>query len=176
MSSIRGIGDGYAFQRLLWLLVGTVIVPTILLSLFGVAAIRNQGAAVLHELDRLRSERLEIGARGLADAVGAIEDGALERSVQCRLLPACSMPGTTSVWSWRTDTETVPIELHSAGIAPEFGRDGQVVCDPRPTARRQSRSWRAGRCGSPGASTRGPSRPRSTRWSAIGCRSTSRSV
>ncbi|MEZ4237768.1 MAG: hypothetical protein R3F59_16800 [Myxococcota bacterium] len=44
--SIRGLGDGYAY-RLLWLLVGTVIVPTVLLSLFGVAAIRNQGAAVL---------------------------------------------------------------------------------------------------------------------------------
>ena len=37
VSAIRGIGDGYAFQRLLWLLVGTVIVPTVLLSLFGVA-------------------------------------------------------------------------------------------------------------------------------------------
>lgn len=128
MSSIRGIGDGYAFQRLLWLLVGTVIVPTILLSLFGVAAIRNQGAAVLHELDRLRSERMEIGARTLADAVGAIEDGALERSTQCGLLPCpLDVPGTTSVWAWRTDTETVPTELHSAGIAPELGRDGQVV-------------------------------------------------
>jgi two-component system, OmpR family, phosphate regulon sensor histidine kinase PhoR len=71
--SIRGLGDGYAYQRLLWLLVGTVIVPTILLSLFGVAAIRNQGAAVLQELDRLRTERLELGARALAREVVAIE-------------------------------------------------------------------------------------------------------
>jgi two-component system phosphate regulon sensor histidine kinase PhoR len=51
--SIRGIGDGYAFQRLLWLLVGTVIVPTILLSLFGLGAIRNQQTALQDELDRV---------------------------------------------------------------------------------------------------------------------------
>lgn len=128
MSSIRGIGDGYAFQRLLWLLVGTVIVPTILLSLFGVAAIRNQGAAVLHELDRLRSERLEMGARTLADAVGRIEDGALDRTAECRWLPCpLDLPGTTSVWAWRSDAEAVPPELQSAGVSSELGRDGQVV-------------------------------------------------
>ena len=46
MSGIRGIGDGYAFQRLLWLLVGTVLAPTFVLTLFGVAAIRNQRAAI----------------------------------------------------------------------------------------------------------------------------------
>src|SRR5690606_22637912 len=43
--STRGIGDAYAFQRLLWLLVGTVIVPTVLLSLYGGMALRNQQAA-----------------------------------------------------------------------------------------------------------------------------------
>ncbi len=51
--SIRGIGDGYGFQRLLWLLVGTVIVPTILLSLFGLGVIRDQQSATREELDRL---------------------------------------------------------------------------------------------------------------------------
>jgi len=49
VSSIRGIGDAYAFQRLLWLLVGTVIVPTLLLSLFGVLAYRNERVAMLFE-------------------------------------------------------------------------------------------------------------------------------
>ena len=36
--SIRGIGDAYAFQRLLWLLIGTVIVPTALLAVYGTCA------------------------------------------------------------------------------------------------------------------------------------------
>jgi two-component system phosphate regulon sensor histidine kinase PhoR len=49
VSSIRGIGDTYAFQRLLWLLVGTVIVPTLLLSLVGVLAYRNERVALLFE-------------------------------------------------------------------------------------------------------------------------------
>jgi two-component system phosphate regulon sensor histidine kinase PhoR len=78
--SIRGIGDGYAFQRLLWLLVGTVIVPTILLSLFGLGAIRYQQTELQDELDRIAAIETrwtwtageavpaELAALGMSDA------------------------------------------------------------------------------------------------------------
>lgn len=51
--SIRGVGDGYAFQRLLWLLVGMVILPTLLLTVFGLLAIRDQQTAMEDELHRV---------------------------------------------------------------------------------------------------------------------------
>jgi two-component system, OmpR family, phosphate regulon sensor histidine kinase PhoR len=125
--SIRGIGDAYAFQRLLWLLVGTVVVPTILLSLFGVAAIRNQGAAVLHELDRLQAERLEIGARTLGREVSAVEDRVIAAAGRCvEPCEADEVPGTSEGWIWR-DGEGVPIELQAVGVTSEIGRDGAAV-------------------------------------------------
>lgn len=126
-AGIRGVGDGHAFTRLLWLLVGTVIVPTILLSLFGVAAIRNQGAAVLRELDRLRAEQLEIGARRLSVAIRKVEEEASSRAEAC-LTRRCDLgvPGTSSAWSWR-EGEAAPIQLQQLGLAAPLGRQGDVV-------------------------------------------------
>ncbi|MEQ1571403.1 MAG: HAMP domain-containing sensor histidine kinase [Myxococcota bacterium] len=132
MSSIRGIGDGYAFQRLLWLVVGTVVVPTILLSLFGVAAIRNQGAAVLHELDRVRAERLEIGARTLIGAVAAVEAGAVSVVDACAspspVARTCAegVPGTSEGWRW-SQGEAVPTVLQAVGVTTEIAREGAPV-------------------------------------------------
>ncbi|MEQ1505585.1 MAG: HAMP domain-containing sensor histidine kinase [Myxococcota bacterium] len=123
--SIRGIGDGFAFQRLLWLLVGTVIVPTVLLSLFGVAAIRNQGAAVLHELDRLRAERLEIGARTLASRIAAVERTALERA-RCAIEPCRPVAGTSESWVW-DETAGVPEALEAIGVSAGVAREASVV-------------------------------------------------
>lgn len=125
--AIRGVGDGYAFQRLLWLLIGTVIVPTVLLSLFGVAAIRNQGAAVLRELERNRAERLEVGARTLVAAVARVEGALLDRAVRC-VDPGCplALDGTTAGWAWRAG-EGVPVELQPLGISSELARDGATV-------------------------------------------------
>jgi two-component system, OmpR family, phosphate regulon sensor histidine kinase PhoR len=122
---IRGIGDAYAFQRLLWLLIGTVIVPTVLLSLFGVAAIRNQGAAVLHELDRVRTERLQLGARTLARAVNEVEQGA--RAVDCDLA-RCDphVAGTSAAWVWQADAP-VPPELAALGVSAALARDQEPV-------------------------------------------------
>ena len=34
--SVRGLGDAYAFRRLLWLVIVTVVVPTVLLASYGV--------------------------------------------------------------------------------------------------------------------------------------------
>jgi two-component system phosphate regulon sensor histidine kinase PhoR len=125
--SIRGIGDGYAFTRLLWLLVGTVIVPTILLALFGVAAIRNQGAAVLREVDRLRAEQLEAGARTLAHAITSLEGRALTLAGSCTT-PDCPLlvPGTTSSWRW-VEGAPLPDPLLQLGIPTGMARPGDIV-------------------------------------------------
>jgi len=99
--SIRGIGDAYAFQRLLWLLIGTVIVPTALLAVYGVYAIRNTRAALVQRGVALR----EVQLQGLAaDLVGEIErlDGVVrERLPACPPGPcAVDEAGVAAVWTW----------------------------------------------------------------------------
>lgn len=116
--NVRGIGDGYALQRLLWLLIGMVIVPTMLLSLFGVMAIRNQRAAILQRLDRDRAERLEIGARALATEVEGFEhrllrDAAcLEREDEC----TTEIDEVDGDGAWRSG-EAVPTWLQALGLS-----------------------------------------------------------
>jgi len=121
MSGIRGIGDGYAFQRLLWLLVGTVLAPTVVLTLFGVAAVRNQRAAIEQELDRQQSERLEIGTRELYALVGELQRRVSERAEACGADLRCDLdqPGVASWWSWPVG-EPAPGELVAlVGFRPE---------------------------------------------------------
>jgi signal transduction histidine kinase len=99
--SARGIGDAFAFQRLLWLLVGTVIVPTVLLSLYGVMAIRNQQAAIEEQVRRDQAERLRFAAQTLFDAIESTD-----RAVRAAL-PGCGspcrpvIPGVAEVHTWR---------------------------------------------------------------------------
>ena len=118
--NVRGIGDGYALQRLLWLLVGMVIVPTMLLSLFGVMAIRNQRAAILQRLDQDRIERLEIGARALVTEVERFEQqlirgtACLEQGASC---PAAVLEAAGR-GAWRSG-EAVPTWLQSMGISDQ---------------------------------------------------------
>ena len=57
--SIRGIGDAYAFQRLLWLLIGTVVAPTAVLAGYGVYAIRSTRAALYQRSLDLREAQLD---------------------------------------------------------------------------------------------------------------------
>jgi len=129
MSSIRGIGDGYAFQRLLWLLIGTIIVPTVLLSLFGVMAIRNQRAALVQRLDQERTDQLEIAAVALLGEVEALEIAMVGHAQSCHdVTAACqlSIPGTQQAWTW-LDGEAVPPDLQSAGVARGVGDGDEVV-------------------------------------------------
>lgn len=125
--NIRGIGDGFALQRLLWLLVGTVVVPTVLLSLFGVMAIRNQRAAFLQQVDQDRVAQLEIGARALEEEVGAFEGEAR------RLAKACEPPFRDCTlglplagrrWAWTGD---VPAELQALGVSREMLTDAVLT-------------------------------------------------
>ncbi len=121
MSGTRGIGDGYAFQRLLWLLVGTVIVPTVLLSLFGVAAIRNQGAAISQEHDRVQGQRLEAAARLLVESLEGLEADVGDRFGACvarpsQPCPIAEMSGVDAAWRWSRG-EPLPEALVALGIA-----------------------------------------------------------
>ena len=123
MSSIRGIGDGYAFQRLLWLLIGTIIAPTAVLTVFGVTAIRNQRAAILQELDRQQDERLEVAAREMYAIAAAVDSEVRGRAANCTDLTDCDLggDGVAESWSWVRDTPPPPAlatVLASARPAP----------------------------------------------------------
>lgn len=143
MSGIRGIGDGYAFQRLLWLLVGTVLAPTFILTLFGVAAIRNQRAAIEQELDRQQAERLEVAARDLFALIDEVQRRTLEQAAPCTALP-CPIegPGVLQGWAWPADG-AVPPALARRGVRPPT-TEGDAGWAPATPAGGPVRSFRAG--------------------------------
>ncbi len=105
--SVRGIGDGYAFQRLLWLLVGTVIVPTILLALYGVMAIRNQNAAIVQQVQEQQEVRLQHATRVLFQEIQDIDAKTRAGAVACasHSRDACDLDrsGVAASWFWRTE-------------------------------------------------------------------------
>ncbi|MCB9667904.1 MAG: HAMP domain-containing histidine kinase [Alphaproteobacteria bacterium] len=109
--SVRGIGDAFAFQRLLWLLVGTVIVPTVLLSLYGVMAIRNQQAAIEEQVRREQAERLQFAARTIFEGVERA-DAEVRASLPGCSGSTCPPPeqGVQTVWRW---TDVMPAELEA---------------------------------------------------------------
>jgi len=106
--AIRGIGDAYAFQRLLWLLVGTVIVPTVLLTLYGVMAIRNQQAAIEDQVRREQQARLRFAASVLLEEVDSL-DRAVRSAVASCELPCTPQPdGVSNAWGW---ADAVPPDI-----------------------------------------------------------------
>lgn len=102
--SVRGIGDAFAFQRLLWLLVGTVIVPTVLLSLYGVMAIRNQQAAIEEQVRREQAARLQFAAEVIFERI-ADADAAARSAVEACAGPDCPapLPGVATLWTWNAE-------------------------------------------------------------------------
>ena len=70
---IRGLGEGLAFTRLLWLLIGSVVLPTMLLSLYGALAIRHHHLLLGASLDREVESRLAWAEQGLRVEVGNAE-------------------------------------------------------------------------------------------------------
>lgn len=116
--AIRGLGDAFAFQRLLWLLVGTVIVPTVLLALYGVVAIRNERAA-MSERARVQQEvRLQWTAGQLFTELDRL-DREVHRSAQrCAVAPGAecnvNIPGVSAVWVWPASAE-LPGALQGIG-------------------------------------------------------------
>ncbi len=124
MSGVRGIGDGYAFQRLLWLLVGTILLPTAVLTVFGVSAIGNQRAAIRQELDRQQGERLEIAAREVYALVEGVEERVQDYADGCLGADHCELtgPGIAESWSW-SEGSAPPVALAAlvSATSPEAG-------------------------------------------------------
>lgn len=118
--SVRGIGDGYAFQRLLWLLVGTVIVPTVLLSLYGGMAIRNQQAAIVQQLTQERQRRLQTAAQAIFADIAQV-DARVHSAIEgcAHTLPACEaqVDGVGALWAW-SSLEPTPRDLVARGVLP----------------------------------------------------------
>ncbi|MEZ4319086.1 MAG: ATP-binding protein [Myxococcota bacterium] len=115
--AIRGIGDAYAFQRLLWLLVGTVIVPTVLLTLYGVMAIRNQQAAIEEQVRRDQEERLRVGASMFFEEVAGLDQAVRTAVLGCELPCAPRPRGISAAWGWRDE----PPPLAAAIALPDSG-------------------------------------------------------
>lgn len=123
--SIRGFGDAYAIQRLLWLLVGTVILPTILLALYGVTAIRAQQSALLDRLRGQEQEALQSAARLLFDEIAHLDAQMHAGAAGCAdPAGACvePRPGVAKTWAWTT---TAPPDL--VGILPERAAGSATV-------------------------------------------------
>lgn len=119
--NVRGVGDAGAFQRLLWLVLGLVVLPTILLSLYGVSALRNQRALWLAAQEERRDARLHDAARAVFQEIARV-DAELRDAV-----PACGVPchpslaGVGHTWSWRSG-QPVPDALAAVGVtAPRAG-------------------------------------------------------
>ncbi len=120
--SIRGIGDAYAFQRLLWLLVGTVIIPTSILAVYGLYAIRNTRAALLQRAAAERQAQLQEVAKELLPEVERIEGGVRRGVEACPESAACPLPeaGVAEAWVWPVQ-DPPPGDLAQLGIPPVLG-------------------------------------------------------
>ncbi|TNE85512.1 MAG: hypothetical protein EP330_25865 [Deltaproteobacteria bacterium] len=108
--AIRGIGDAYAFQRLLWLVVGTVVVPTALLALYGVVAIRNERHAMGERVRIERMERVEWALARVQSSLDRTSDEVHLAARACALPCALSVPGATAVHVWSMESPA-PMEL-----------------------------------------------------------------
>lgn len=116
--AVRGIGDAYAFYRLLWMLVGMVVVPTLLLSLYGVVAIRNERAAIEQRVQQQQAQRLESLARLLADEIEARDARVRETAAGCGPSPEdCpgSLEGVSTLWVWPRGEER-PAVIADVGL------------------------------------------------------------
>ena len=119
MSSIRGLGDVRGVQRLLWLLAGTVIVPTILLSLYGVTAVRTQQDRLVEQVRRQQDERLRWAARELFAEVSALDAAVRARAGACATTGPCAMGlagvGATEV---RASDDPLSADLPALDLPP----------------------------------------------------------
>lgn len=113
--AIRGIGDAYAFQRLLWLLVGTVVVPTALLALYGVVAIRNDRHAMGERVRLVRMEQVQWAHAMMSQSLDASERRVHEDASQCGGPGRCDLEieGVRAVYTWPRG-EAAPVDLGGA--------------------------------------------------------------
>jgi signal transduction histidine kinase len=101
--SARGIGDAFAFQRLLWLLIGTVVIPTLVLALYGFTAIRNQRAVFIERERAVHAELLQDAARMVFANIDGVENGLRRRIERCPTMQTetCLVgEGVAEGWIW----------------------------------------------------------------------------
>ena len=117
MMNVRGVGDTNAFQRLAWLMVGMVVIPTILLFFYGLWALQNQRTAMVDAARQARVERLQDAAASLFQEIARI-DADVHRAVQACAGPCVpTVPGVGHAWAWSAD-QPVPSPLAALGVAP----------------------------------------------------------
>jgi signal transduction histidine kinase len=109
--SVRGIGDAFAYQRLLWLLIGTVVLPTVLLALYGVMAIRDQRSAYVERVREQQQERLQWASDALEQRVEEVANAAGAGTVGCSGLCDVELKGVTAIWVWDPASKTGPVEV-----------------------------------------------------------------
>ncbi len=116
--AIRGLGDAFAFQRLLWLLVGTVILPTVLLAVYGVVAIRNERAAMSERVRVQQEARIQWAAEQLFTELDRIDREVHGSARRCAVAPGAQCDvntrGVGSVWVWPAGSE-LPTDLQGIG-------------------------------------------------------------
>jgi signal transduction histidine kinase len=127
--SIRGFGDAFAVQRLLWLLVGTVVVPTILLAAYGVAAVRSQEVALLAELERQQDASLASAAGLLFDQATQVDQAARTLAAGCAPAAICATaPGIAAVWTWTGDPPAaVQLDVPAGPVTAFYPHDGGPI-------------------------------------------------
>ena len=150
---IRGLGEGLAFSRLLWLLIGSVVLPTMLLSLYGALAIRHHHALLGASLDREVEARLAWAEHGLQAHVqqetlrivqacstsGCPDDGPLSQNVAATALPeedGLEPRETTLQWD-------AAVEGYQAKFTSQDGLAVSFVMAPQPLARAASEAVQA---------------------------------
>ncbi|MCO4745624.1 MAG: hypothetical protein KC912_12600 [Proteobacteria bacterium] len=129
--AIRGIGDAFAFQRLLWLLVGTVVVPTALLALYGVVAIRNERHAMGERVRTERMERVQWAHALITPSFAEAESRVVETAPLCGDSTAPCSPTLDGVERWYAwpAAEAGPSGLESLELAEGWQRhaDGEQI-------------------------------------------------
>ena len=124
--SIRGFGDAFAFQRLLWMIVGTVIVPTALLALYGVVAIRNERAASSARARVQQQAVLKLAASDLfreLDRVDTEVHSGTKPCAEVRAAPCTAqVAGAARLWVWQ-QREPLPEELQGVGTPSPQGSE-----------------------------------------------------
>lgn len=109
--STRGIGDAFAFQRLLWLLIGTVVIPTLVLALYGFTAIRNQRAVFIERERVVHEELLQDAARMVFATIDGAQNSLRRRVERCPTLDKeTCLPGDGMLKAWIWHAEDNPPE------------------------------------------------------------------
>ena len=121
---VGGIGDVYASRRLLVLLVGMVVVPAVVLTLFGFMAIRFQTTALEAEVARQQDEYLQEVASRLYERVLRLDEQVRAEAENCvtngQAPCEIKIEGVSAVWVWGLEIAP-PLGLEIVGSPAESG-------------------------------------------------------